>query len=992
MNNLKLQNKILLILLLPIISIIVLSINSLYIKYEEKNSMTKTINYLEFVMNSNSLLVQLQKERSYSLNYISSYGNSFKDELKFQIKQSDKYKKLYKEFTQNFDASNYDDKLVPKIEKVLKEIKQLKNIRKEVLSSQIDEEKTQKFYTNIIDILLTFSDDLVAFSNNGKISKYSESLISLINTSEKAYKESTVVRNIFDLGRISSESYYLFSSLVASQDTYLSTFKKNASKEELKTYEKILTSSSTKEVEKLRKIVFLKNTKVQLLSHIKEVAGYGGLIHNFKNYVLRGDRKYLKKVEQLHTSLIRDIKKYSRIKNVTIEEKKLLKKIKRVFDSYLLTASELKTMIDKGSSVEEIDAYTSIDDSSAIKAINSLSKNIFGGDIQVWDKYSIQRIKQFEDLQNQVSNNLLTLMENRTSQIQENFILLVVVIIVILTLIFVSLFFMTKKIVNSMMSFKEGLEYFFSYVSREKEYLKEMPINGSDEFALMTIDMNAQIVKIKDIIEQDKKVVIELSDVVQKVSNGFLEYKIHQNGATNEVESLRVIINEMIESSYKKVSNINKVLDGYARGDYSTRLKGEEKDGLYGDFGTLFSGSVLLGQSISQLVAMITNAGKELESNTLVLSKSSHDLSTSANQQASSLEETAASIEQITGNMKSSSNDVIKMLTISDELNSSAVSGNTLASKTSTSMDEINEKVKAISEAISVIDKIAFQTNILSLNAAVEAATAGEAGKGFAVVAQEVRNLAGRSAEAANTIKQLVEEASYKSNEGKNIANDMIKGYDNLSEKIIDTKDIIDSVSTAIKEQEEGMIQVNAAVNELDHMTQKNAATSANIGNLSNEVANLSSRLIGITAKAKITEKYYDMVDDIDLIQQISRFKNNNIKLKKEYFGNLDSYNIVEVVKNEDTELGRWIIDCERDNRVFVNSNEWKKLKERKSKFHELMQKFMDSNARKANNYELSILAKDIELLTGDLFSSLNDIAVVNTKLIRGNSRLQIQG
>ncbi len=583
-------------------------------------------------------------------------------------------------------------------------------------------------------------------------------------------------------------------------------------------------------------------------------------------------------------------------------------------------------------------------------------------------------------------------MENRTSQIQENFILLVVVIIVILTLIFVSLFFMTKKIVNSMMSFKEGLEYFFSYVSREKEYLKEMPINGSDEFALMTIDMNAQIVKIKDIIEQDKKVVIELSDVVQKVSNGFLEYKIHQNGATNEVESLRVIINEMIESSYKKVSNINKVLDGYARGDYSTRLKGEEKDGLYGDFGTLFSGSVLLGQSISQLVAMITNAGKELESNTLVLSKSSHDLSTSANQQASSLEETAASIEQITGNMKSSSNDVIKMLTISDELNSSAVSGNTLASKTSTSMDEINEKVKAISEAISVIDKIAFQTNILSLNAAVEAATAGEAGKGFAVVAQEVRNLAGRSAEAANTIKQLVEEASYKSNEGKNIANDMIKGYDNLSEKIIDTKDIIDSVSTAIKEQEEGMIQVNAAVNELDHMTQKNAATSANIGNLSNEVANLSSRLIGITAKAKITEKYYDMVDDIDLIQQISRFKNNNIKLKKEYFGNLDSYNIVEVVKNEDTELGRWIIDCERDNRVFVNSNEWKKLKERKSKFHELMQKFMDSNARKANNYELSILAKDIELLTGDLFSSLNDIAVVNTKLIRGNSRLQIQG
>ncbi len=82
-------------------------------------------------------------------------------------------------------------------------------------------------------------------------------------------------------------------------------------------------------------------------------------------------------------------------------------------------------------------------------------------------------------------------------------------------------------------------------------------------------------------------------------------------------------------------------------------------------------------------------------------------------------------------------------------------------------MDEINEQVNSINEAITVIDQIAFQTNILSLNAAVEAATAGEAGKGFAVVAQEVRNLAARSAEAAKEIKELVETATTKANSGK---------------------------------------------------------------------------------------------------------------------------------------------------------------------------------------------------------------------------------
>ncbi|WP_423776185.1 methyl-accepting chemotaxis protein [Aliarcobacter skirrowii] len=149
------------------------------------------------------------------------------------------------------------------------------------------------------------------------------------------------------------------------------------------------------------------------------------------------------------------------------------------------------------------------------------------------------------------------------------------------------------------------------------------------------------------------------------------------------------------------------------------------------------------------------------------------------------------------------------MAHLSKDVKESVVLGENLANKTALSMDEINSKVEAINEAIEVIDQIAFQTNILSLNAAVEAATAGEAGKGFAVVAQEVRNLANRSAEAAKEIKSLVENATSKTNEGKKISDDMIEGYNNLNRLIGETITIIQDVSIASNEQLKGIEQIN---------------------------------------------------------------------------------------------------------------------------------------------------------------------------------------
>jgi methyl-accepting chemotaxis protein len=178
------------------------------------------------------------------------------------------------------------------------------------------------------------------------------------------------------------------------------------------------------------------------------------------------------------------------------------------------------------------------------------------------------------------------------------------------------------------------------------------------------------------------------------------------------------------------------------------------------------------------------------------------------------------------------------------ETTTSAQEGDRLAEKTLSAMRTINSSTEFIDESISAIDSIAFQTNILSLNAAVEAATAGEAGKGFAVVAQEVRNLATKSAEAAHSIKELVEETKLKAKEGIEISNNMKENFSKVNNQISKTLDLVGSVATEATREKEKIESVEILINELKDLSINNRNIANKTDNISKDISEISNELI----------------------------------------------------------------------------------------------------------------------------------------------------
>ena len=298
-------------------------------------------------------------------------------------------------------------------------------------------------------------------------------------------------------------------------------------------------------------------------------------------------------------------------------------------------------------------------------------------------------------------------------------------------------------------------------------------------------------------------------------------------------------LNALVQTSEEVISDTNKVLGALASGNLTHTISAEYE----GSFGSLKSSANTTVENLTKIITQVRAATNSISSGADEIARGNADLSQRTEEQASSLEETASSMEEMTTVVKQSAENASSAGQLSEDTLEIAVSGGEVVSHAVSSMTEILSSSRKIADIIGVIDEIAFQTNLLALNAAVEAARAGEQGRGFAVVASEVRNLSQRSANAAKEIKELIQESVAQVERGVDLVNKTGDTLENIVGSVERVNDSSKDISTAAAEQTSGISQINIAINQMDEMTQQNAALVEQASAASENVADQAVKM-----------------------------------------------------------------------------------------------------------------------------------------------------
>ena len=336
--------------------------------------------------------------------------------------------------------------------------------------------------------------------------------------------------------------------------------------------------------------------------------------------------------------------------------------------------------------------------------------------------------------------------------------------------------------------------------------------------------------------------------------NGDLSARGDENMFAGGYKEIIAGFNETLDAMAKPISEVTSVLECMSKGDLSISMKGDYK-GSYASMEDSLNNTI---QSLNTTLGVINSTSDEVASGSKQVSSASQALSQGATEQASAVEELTASIAEVAVQTKENALNSNKASDLALTANEKAAKGNAQVKELLVSMEGITKSSTDIAKIIKVIDDIAFQTNILALNASIEAARAGQYGKGFAVVAEEVRSLAARSAEAAKQTSDLIEDSMSKVKIGSQNVDDTAKYLYDINSEISVVAEILGNIASSSNEQASAISEIDKGVEQVSSVIQTNSETAEESAAASEELSNHAELLKSLVGNFKLSQRNSD--------------------------------------------------------------------------------------------------------------------------------------